>query len=132
MTELNKRAEISSIFLKIVTFLKEFLYIHYEIRQSSKWTDLACVLAIDTCYLQSLAWIYYPGHDGVWGNEQAELLAGKVPVFGTLMVEKRTIMKTINESLLVKDTIRDETTWSRLPELGITVSIFPARRHRKV
>lgn len=49
-------------------------------------------------------YIYYLGHAEVWGNEQADLLASRMPVAGALTTDKEDIVETIYKCLLVKDT----------------------------
>ena len=37
--------------------------------------------------LQSIVWIFSPGHTGVLGNERADVLAGSAEIRGTLIMD---------------------------------------------
>lgn len=59
--------------------------------------------------------------DICWSDWQwvSRLLASKVPVAGTLTMNKDEILKTIYWRLLVEDATAVESTWSKMLEFGI-------------
>lgn len=49
--------------------------------------------SVDSSHLHDLVWINCLDHDGMWGNEQANLLVLRVPV-GENQMDKGNIIKT--------------------------------------
>lgn len=66
-------------------------------------------------------WICYPGHDGVHGNNQTDLLTTREPAIGILSMNKADNLKIIYQQLLVDDTISSETVYSRMLEVWFEV-----------
>ena len=76
------------------------------------------VASIRQSNLQSVRWIFCPGHAGVLGNERADALAGEASNECTLTLDPPTVLALVSEYL---DTSRVDTdyTTSCLKDKGI-------------
>lgn len=74
-------------------------------------------------------WIYCPGHAGMWISERVNRLVLRMPAVGTLKIDKRDIMQTFNECMLVEVTITDGTEGSRMLEFEIK---YGSNRNRRI
>lgn len=74
-------------------------------------------------------WIYCPGHAGMWISERVNRLVLRMPAVGTLKIDKRDIMQTFNECMLVEVTITDGTEGSRMLEFEIK---YGSNRNRHI
>ena len=85
---------------------KEFLY--------ADWVPL-----ISDSALESLTWIFSPGHAGVQGNERADSLAGEVAIDGNLTVVSPTVIQCVTEKLMTSRPSSSSHTLSFLKEKGV-------------
>ena len=76
------------------------------------------VASIRQSHLQSVRWIFCPGHAGVLGNERADALAGEALNECTLTLDPPIVLALVSEYL---DTSRVDTdyTTSCLKDKGI-------------
>ena len=55
--------------------------------------------AITASQLESIVWIFSPGHAGVLGNERADVLAGSAEIRGTLIMDPPAVRAAVQEML---------------------------------
>ena len=55
--------------------------------------------AITASQLESIVWIFSPGHAGVLGNERADLLAGSAEIRSTLIMDPPAVRAAVQEML---------------------------------
>ena len=71
---------------------------------------------IEQSHLQSLVWIFTPGHAGVAGNERADRLAGTAAIGEGLLMGEKEVVSALREK--VPEEMNDTIT--RLQDLGVT------------
>ena len=76
------------------------------------------VASINRSNLQSVRWIFCPGHSGVRGNERADALAGEAENESTFTLDPPTFLALINEHFELARLDTSNTT-SILKEKGI-------------
>ena len=58
--------------------------------------------------VESITWIYCPGHAGVRGNERTDLLVGNAAIDGTLLRrDKADLMKAVINSFQDEDDVNE-------------------------
>ena len=85
---------------------KEFLY--------ADWVPLIADSA-----LESLTWIFSPGHAGVQGNERADSLAGEAAIDGNLTLDPPTVIQCVADQLLANRPPSSSHTLALLKDKGV-------------
>ena len=75
--------------------------------------------AIKDSQLQSLKWLFCPGHSGVQGNERADTLAGTAAVDNNITLDPPTVMAHVREHLCSNREPSSSYTLQRLHEKGV-------------
>ena len=77
--------------------------------------------AIGGTALESVTWMYCPGHAGVQGNEVADNLAGRALVDGEVKLDKPEVMQRLYTHLAQAEEIEWTTRYSivRMKNLGV-------------
>ena len=89
ITWLRDERHVHAIFVtdSLSTLEKVRLGMHY-----ADWKP-----AITASQLESIVWIFSPGHAGVLGNERADVLAGSAEIRGTLIMDPPAVRAAVQE-----------------------------------
>ena len=85
---------------------KEYLY--------ADWVPL-----ISGSALESLTWVFSPGHAGVQGNERADSLAGEAAIDGNLTLDPPTVIQCVTDQLMKNRPLSSSHTLALLKEKGV-------------
>ena len=69
--------------------------------------------------LNSIRWIFCPGHAGVRGNERADELAGQAQIGGTLTLDPATVLASAQERIFREEENEESHTLEVLKGKGI-------------
>ena len=87
------------------------------VRQGMHYADWKPL--ITASQLESITWIFSPGHAGVLGNERADVLAGEAVIKGDLIMDPPAVRAAVQEMLSATRVEEDSYTLDRLKEKNV-------------
>ena len=87
------------------------------VRQGKHYADWKPI--IQASQLESITWIFSPGHAGVLGNERADVLAGEAEVKGNLIMDPPAVRAAVQDMLVRTRVAEDSHTLNRLIEKNV-------------